>query len=56
MNKKLKKHCISDKQISASLKKYIYDAYKDFVKELLIDCGFHPELGETPVKVIFVGL
>jgi len=34
------------------LKKLFYDAYKDFVKELLTDCGFHPELAESPIKYL----
>jgi hypothetical protein len=31
-------------------KQKIYEAFADFTKALLIDCGFNPESGESPIQ------
>jgi hypothetical protein len=43
----------TDAVITGAIRKVIYDSYQDFVKTLLSDCGFDPQLGGLPIKVMF---
>ncbi|ODN00409.1 ABC transporter G family member 20 [Orchesella cincta] len=40
----------SSKQIAAPLKKALYDAFEDFIAELLSDCGFDRRQGESVLQ------
>ncbi len=43
-----------DQQIDAFVKKWLGEAYHDFLKEFMDACGYNPEASSLPIEVTFI--
>jgi hypothetical protein len=46
----------TDQQVDAFLKKWLGEAYGDFIKGFMVACGHDPLAGSIPIEVNFIAV